>query len=507
VDLRLVYRYRQSQMGEFPNNKVVNSVRRALLAGLCVAFASMQLAGQAADFSKAKQTYVPPSRIIRPNNYESSREAQSLGVNPNAKPVPKLSSAQVTRVRLGAESLIKQGRFEQANQLLKQCFAAQSGNSLVQNDLLKVNLARSRQFQKAKKLDKAIEASREAIYFSPNSTIAEALLALQLKEKGIDPNNAAVRLKMADKLYSSGKLPDALVEYCQSYKLAPSAAACAGLGTIYQIVGKPRLAEQQFKLALQMDPRCEQANQQVGLLCLADKDTVGANSYLSRALEEDGNDTVASKALIDLWQHQISLSTNSANAHMGLARAYQLSGQLDLAANEYNTVARIEPENPNLSVARETLQHAVVHKQSTLAIAEARALESEGSFEQAKNRIGEALASDPTNSELLLLQGELLEKLGKAGDAADAYRAVLYADPKNEEAARRLKNLSVGTLNFGMLPVPVPASASASDTVVLPAGSDVAKLTNFILDLHGYIADQRKAIKTARRGTTTKPKS
>jgi tetratricopeptide (TPR) repeat protein len=395
---------------------------------------------------------------------------------------------------------MKQGNLEQANQLLKQCFAAQSKNSLVQNDLLKVNLSRARKFEKSNKLNQAIDASREAIYFSPNNATAAALLTHQLKQKGIDASNAGVRLELAKKLFSAGKLPDALVEYGQSYQLLPTAAACAGLGNVYQSVGKSDLAKQQYSLALQIDSHCAEAYRQLGLMSLANKDIVDANSYLGKALELNGNDEVASTALIELWQKQVSLSPSSANAHLGLARAYQLSGRFDSANSEYDAVAQIEPNNPTLAIARETLKHALAKQQSRQVVEDARALEAQGSFEQAKNKVGDALASDPTNAELLLLQGELLEKMGKSSDAADVYRAVLYADPNNTEAARRLKVLTDGKQNFSLaLPPLAPISS-------VPSEEGLIRLANFLIQLRSVTRAQTKILEDAEMiSGSTKP--
>jgi tetratricopeptide (TPR) repeat protein len=494
-------------MIRFPSDEVVNLREQCFsLCVLLLVVSIMQLTAQGADFSKAKQVYVPPTKFHRAENYETERETQSLKVDVQAKrvvhPTHKLSAAEVTKLRLRAESLIKSRSLEQANQMLKRCFAAQPQNKLVQRDLLKVNLLRSRQYEKTKKLDQAISASHEAIYFAPDNAEAAGLLAQQLKQKGIDPTSASERLMLAQKLYADGKLPDALVEYGQSYKLTPSAAACAGLGNIYLAAGKKDLAQQQYNSALQIDPRCVEAYKQLGLMRLASGDIVEASSYLGKALEFNGSDTVAAKALTNLWQQQVSRSPNSANAHLGLARAYQLSGNFDLARSEYDRVAQIEPNNATLPVARATLQNAVAKYQSKQTINAAQALEAQGAFEEAKNKIGEALASDPKNTELLLLQGEVLEKMGKASDAADAYRAVLYADPNNTEAVHRLKSLSDGKLNFGAMLMP---AVEASERAIPP--EDLIRLANFLGQLRGVTRAQTKIMEDAEMiNGSTKPK-
>ncbi len=55
---------------------------------------------------------------------------------------------------------------------------------------------------------------------------------------------------------------------------------------------------------------------------------------------------------------------------------------------------------------------------------------------------GKLLALSPTDPQILLYHGQVCEKMGLSQQAYDAYMSALKADPKNVEAARRLKAMT-----------------------------------------------------------------
>jgi Flp pilus assembly protein TadD len=221
---------------------------------------------------------------------------------------------------------------------------------------------------------------------------------------------------------------------------------------------------------------------------LSAKDIVDANSHLSKALIINSNDQIAGHALLELWRKQVAAAPKDANAHMGLARAYQLTGRFDLANTEYATVMKLDPKHPNLAVAVESLKHASARQQAAESLQNARTLASHGAFSDASKAMEAALSVDPNDPELLLFQGELLERTGHAGEAAEAYRAILYADPQNAEAAKRLKMLTSGKINFSMNVESVP-------------GDEVARLSNFLLLVRNQTMSDRQKQKKVERLT------
>src|SRR5262249_30065082 len=155
---------------------------------------------------------------------------------------------------------------------------------------------------------------------------------------------------------NEGKFLEAEAEYRSALDIKPSAEAHVGLGNALAKQGKKEAAKEEFQKAVAVNPESAQAHRELGTLKYKMNDIVGANTDLNRALVLSSNDTQAGKTLIELWQHQVSHNPKYANAHLGLARAYQVSGNLPSAQNEYRQVVRIDPTNPSLPAARQSFK-------------------------------------------------------------------------------------------------------------------------------------------------------
>ena len=201
------------------------------------------------------------------------------------------------------------------------------------------------------------------------------------------------------------------------------------------------------------------------MLHLASGDVVSANSELSRAVILDPQDKEAGANLVKLWQTQVSKMPN-ANSHLGLARAYQLNGDLQSAQAEYREVVRIDPNHPYLPAARQSFKIALAKQEAEKSMTAAKNLESQGLINDAYQKASEAVAYSPGNSNYKIYQGELLEKLGKPG-TKQVYLTVLKDDPQNTAAVQKIK----------MLPNVAAAAMSAAGLAqsLLPGGSGTAR--------------------------------
>src|SRR5262249_24415943 len=155
----------------------------------------------------------------------------------------------VSQARAHAQQLIKQGKLEDADLVLRGAHKASPHDSLVTNDLYNLSVQRARKFLSAKNLDSATKAAREALYLNPSSNAASDLLNQILRKTGIDPLDANARLKLADKLADQGRDTAALVEYRASLKLKPSAEAHVGLGNMQLRSGQKSKAKDEYQLA------------------------------------------------------------------------------------------------------------------------------------------------------------------------------------------------------------------------------------------------------------------
>lgn len=291
----------------------------------------------------------------------------------------------------------------------------------------------------------AAKQAREALYIDGSNQAATTILAQALTKSGVDPKSSQARVKAGDSLAAQGRNAEAEVEYRAAIKLKSTTEGHIGLGNVLFKEGKKEQAKAQYQSALELDPDSPTALRQMGIVRLASNDVVGANANLSRALVLDPTDRIAGKNLLELWQRQVSRNPKDANAHLGLARAYQLTGDLKSAQAAYRTVVHLDPQHPNLPAARHSFKLALARQEAHKAYEAAKTLEGHGAIREAFDRMVEAVGLFPAELSYRLYQAELAEKLGMFQQAHDYYVLVLKEDPKNETAARRLKGLpSIG---------------------------------------------------------------
>lgn len=480
-------------------------------------------AAHAADFSHPQKIYVPASRIDRRFDYDSlnaragaapygtTRQTgvslpppsappgssglvppppaipvpittQGPSIVPPPPPSPQLvagpagtlkapsqtsakgqtaSHGSAAQARAKAQQLVKQGKLDDADLVLRAARRQYPKDALVTADLYNLSIQRARKFLAARDYESAAKASREALYLNAASLPANDLLNQTLRKTGINPLNAQERLRLADKLADQGRDTAALVEYRCALKLKPNPAAHVGLGNMELRSGQKSKAKEEYQLAIELDSNYAPAYRQLGLLKLSLNDVVGANSDLSRALIIDSNDKSAGKALIELWQKQVAKDPSSCNSHLGLARAYQLSGDLKEAQAEYREVVRIDPNHPNLPACRQSFKLALAKQEAGHSIDAAHTLEAHGNLADAHGKVVEALQLFPADTAFLMYQGHLLERLGQYQQAHDVYMTVLKEDPNNHDAAERIRALpsllSSPPFYSGYLPALAPA--------------------------------------------------
>lgn len=527
----------------------------------------VQQPAQAADFSRAKQTIVPNSRIRRrydselresapyssnsssagsyddpnggisapyslvnpsyPSASSSSKPSKNglippppamtpsivgpnLGVIPSAPSAAhpnvgfqSLDTAQPTLIAQKAsaqvDTLLKEGKFAEAQGVIKSYTKAYPKDKALKSQLVNTLLANGKTFAANKDLDSAIKAARESLILEPSSTVATASLNDWLKRKGVDHTNHAERLKIADGLAREGKNNEALVEYRAAHKLKPTAEAHVGAGAMLAKEGKRESARSEFQQALDLEPNSGAALRHMGSIRYTQGDVVGANADLSRALIINPDDKVAARTLTDLWHRQVAKSPRDASAHLGLARAFQLSGDLKSSQNEYKQVVRLEPDNPNLPAARQSFKLALARQEALKAYDAAQTLDSSGALREAHSKILEAVGIAPTDVKIRLYEGELSTRMGLYPQAHDAYMTVLREDPKNLVAAKKLQELAakksaassftaqsglpaqalsaapaLGLFNQGVSPSILPGELPPAPSLPTPTGAQVA---------------------------------
>lgn len=426
----------------------------------------------------------PPGSPLIASSPQPGASSTQRFIQAAARKVTGSPTSFASGARARAQELIKQGDLEEADSVLRNAFKAAPRDTLVKRDLVALSMQRAEQFLAGHDLDSALKAAREAVYVDPSSSQASALLDKILRDSGINPTDAAERIKLGDLLASQGRDTAATVEYRAALKLKPSAAAHVGLGNLAARSGQKALAKSEYVKAIEAEPGSAAAHRQLGLLELSANDTVGASTDLSRAVILDPQDKIAGKALVDLWQRQVSGAPNDANAHLGLARAYQLTGDLKSAQSEYRQVVRIDPNHPNLAAARQSFKLALARQEAERNVQAARTLEGQGALEAAFEKVLEALSLNPADASTRLYQGQLLEKMGQPQQARNAYMEVLREDPSNIAAAQRLKALPGGAAQAP--PASAPGEAPPLSSLPPARIDHVTSLSNFLVLLRNH---------------------
>ncbi len=379
---------------------------------------------------------------------------------------PKVASF-LDQAQTKAQNLIKEGKLDQAQEMLKSYVKALPRDPAIKSEFAKVTVQRAQQLLSDQNIDGAAKMAREALSVQPQNQAAHTVLAQVLKKQGLSSESAPDRIKAANGLLAKGKVSEAEMEYQSANRIKPAADAYVGLGDIALKGGDKQKAKIEYQKALELEPHSGAALRQMGIIRLEQSDVVGANSDLSRALVVNPHDKMASKHLIDLWQKQVTHSPDSANSHLGLARAHQLSGDLQSAQSEYRKVVEIDPNNANLPAARQSFKLALARQEAQRSVEAARGLESAGAIQEAHARVSEAVKLCPGDSSFKLYQAQLSEKLGLNNEAHAASMGVLKDDPSNAEATQRLNGLSVaapGLLLPGLAPPIAPSFRNSLST-------------------------------------------
>lgn len=432
--------------------------------------------GPASTPKPSKNGLIPPPpavtpSIIAPPMSMMAPMSQPVAASPRVgfeslnTPQARAISAQAAHAAAQLDSLLKEGKFTEAQALIKGYLKNFPKDKVLKSEFVQTLITNGKAWVASKDFDDAIKAAREALSIEPGSTTATAMLNDWLKKKGVDHASDNVRIKLADTLAREGKNSEALVEYRAALKIKPTAEAHIGAGSMLFKEGKKETAKAEFQKALELDPNSGAALRQLGSLRYTQGDVIGANNDLSRALIINSEDKVAGRTLIDLWHRQVAKNPRDASQHLGLARAYQLSGDLKSAQNEYKQVVRLEPDNPNLPAARQSFKLALARQEAMKAYQAAQTLDANGAIREAHSKIVEASGIAPTDVKIRLYEGDLATRLGLYSQAHDAYMTVIREEPKNVTAAKKLQELAAKTQTTTMI---MPPSAPQANGLASP---------------------------------------
>jgi arylsulfatase A-like enzyme/Tfp pilus assembly protein PilF len=151
---------------------------------------------------------------------------------------------------------------------------------------------------------------------------------------------------------------------------------------------------------------------------------------ISRAMDALGRGNA--DAAITQLKALVAINDRSYELHLFLGDAYAARRQYDTALGEY-------------AAARMLNAHS-----SAPAISEARVYMGQGNLARALQQIDAAARLDPASSEVPLVRGEILEKLGRGPDALAQYELAVRANGSDANARVSLASLAMSLKQFDL---------------------------------------------------------
>ncbi|MBX9876874.1 MAG: tetratricopeptide repeat protein [Candidatus Obscuribacterales bacterium] len=455
------------------------------------------------SFDSAQETVLDPSLFKRRPGYREI-EAQKKEEEEKAtqKAIDDAKKAQLDKAN--AEKARKQGALAANNQGVQLGKSGRWAEAIAahekavqlepENKQLRINLSAACVVYGQTKMAAgdnmaASAAFRKALLAAPDNGLAGKLLADATRKLGRDPESAEARMEIGDQLLAAGDVQSAVLEYQAAMQLEDSGRTYAKMGDLALRVGQTPTALNWYQQAIVKDPDCAQAHRQLGLLLLNQKDLTGAVTSLRKALILNPNDTAAGQALVELWQRQMAANPLQPENHLGLAGAYQLTGNFAGAAQEYGKLEAIDPQNTSLAAGRASLERAMAHARSEKHRLAAETLLSQGLSREALIEIKQAAGAEPKNARYQFMLAQCLEAVSDFKGAHQAYLTCVLIDPvNNKNAAARLKRMQdnmkvMGTSSAELTDLAnqlakemsaTPAAAQAKAAAAVPAAVPAA---------------------------------
>jgi len=339
-------------------------------------------------------------------------------------------------------ALGRQGRMNEAIAQHELACKYDPGNKMFRTNLTSARTLYGQQRMAQKDYTGAAHLFRKALTAAQDNSLAAKLLNESIQKTGLDPTLSDNRVGIGDQLAASGDLDGAMIEYQQAMQLDPSARTYVKMGDMMLRYGQAPNALSWYRNAVVKDTNYGPAHRQLGMMYMMQKDYASAAASLRKAVILDSKDAAAGQALIDIWRKQVSINPELAENHLGLAGAFQLTGDFQSAAGEYLQVEQLDPGNARLAPGRESLQRAMKHTTAEKHRAAAEVFISQGLARDALSEISQAVTVEPRNARYQFLMGEALESGGDIQGALRAYHTSVLIDPENnQEAAARMRDL------------------------------------------------------------------
>ncbi len=263
-------------------------------------------------------------------------------------------------------------------------------------------------------------------------TSASKALALYERNIAAYPNDHRNYLRLGLMKSKSRKtLPESVELLKKAVSLADTIPeAWLEIARAYRQLNRPDDELAALRVFVASEPQHPEANARIGELMLREGKTGEALKQLEKATEAGADDPAILLALaqgyvrsgrLDEAVGALEKAKKSApgdvEVHRRLADVYRRKAETVKAIAELKTVIELRRDNPTLLVY-------------------ARLLYQQGSHGEAADAIEDIRATDPENTEALMLLGTILRAQGKYDEAVEVYREVAMIDPSTSAALR-----------------------------------------------------------------------
>jgi tetratricopeptide (TPR) repeat protein len=466
----------------------------------------------------------PPAKTsLLPQSLTHNQATINKHTTPQHSPgthLANLSTEQSNKIKAESQRLVQRSRLQEAQALLLHYCQEDPTNNVLGAELAKVSLGRAKFHQSKKEYETAASQARIAIaYGGTSDTASQAQHYLQesLTKLGVSGKDSAQRTKLATQQAQKGNYLQAEVEFIEAAKLSPSFSPYLEAGDQAMKAHRLPQAKEHYLKSLELNPDSQITLRQLGIARYYLNDHVGANADLTRALVLNTQDSPAAQTLFQLWQQQVQARPNDPNSHLGLARAYQIAGNLPAAQSEYLKVVALNPQHPNLPAARQSFKLAYARQEAHRAFQESQTLANQGALHAAYQKAHEAVEYCPSDNRYLNQKASLGEKLGPVAlpqRIASGQSTILDTNSGNPqtipgEATPMASIPTAANLGLTARSLPptnnpgAPTALFAAENMYRPQGSDqhVATIAGFLKDIRNTAVVQRNQIKATEKTT------
>lgn len=417
------------------------------------------------DFSQAQEYVVGATRFKRRPDYreeQALKKQEAEEAKQHAIQEQELArQAQIDAIKKNKQTAIdsnnkavaagKAGRWSEAIALHESACQYDPENRQFRINLSAACVALGQDKKQHGDFVQAASLFRKAISAAQDNALAGKLLADALSQNGQDPGLADTRIEIGDQLLNAGDIGGALIEYQAALSIESNAKANMKMGDLALRSGQLPTATSWYQQAIIKDPDFAPAHRQLGFLAASRRDLTQAAASLRKALILDPKDQAAGQALVEIWRKQVAENPLLAENHLGLAGAYQLTGEFAAAEAEYGKLEALDAKNSSLTSGRASLAKAVDHAKAEKHKLAAQTLYSQSLKKEALAEISQAAMLEPRNASYQFLLGECLEATGDYQAAHQAYLTCVLIDPENnKEAAARMKAMQSNLKSRGV---------------------------------------------------------